>query len=177
VLHDREAESQSAVVPARPAVGLAETVEDVRQEVRGDAASGVGDDDARRLIGKVLTDAGATVTVAGTVAEAMAALTKLNEQKECAPDVLVSDLAMPDYDGFDLIRRVRAAGHTVQELPAVALTAFANKGYARSALLGGFQIHVSKPVDPQDLIAVVAALTGRAGPAPTRVPPSRNAKA
>ncbi len=133
--------------------------------------------DARRLIGKVLTDAGATVTVAGTVAEAMAALTKLNEQKECAPDVLVSDLAMPDYDGFDLIRRVRAAGHTVQELPAVALTAFANKGYARSALLGGFQIHVSKPVDPQDLIAVVAALTGRAGPAPTRVPPSRNAKA
>jgi CheY-like chemotaxis protein len=84
---------------------------------------------------------------------------------------------MPDEDGFDLIRKVRAAGHTVQELPAVALTAFANKGYARSALLGGFQIHVSKPVDPQDLIAVVAALTGRAGPTPTKDPPPRNDKA
>jgi PAS domain S-box-containing protein len=133
--------------------------------------------DARRLIGKVLTDAGATVTVAGTAADAMAALTKLHEQKGCAPDVLVSDLAMPDEDGFDLIRRVRAAGHTVQELPAVALTAFANKGYARSALLGGFQIHVSKPVDPQDLIAVVAALTGRAGPTPTKDPPARDVRA
>jgi PAS domain S-box-containing protein len=133
--------------------------------------------DARRLIGKVLTDAGATVTVAGTVAEAMAALTRLHEQMGCAPDVLVSDLAMPDEDGFDLIRKVRAAGHGVQELPAVALTAFANKGYARSALLGGFQIHVSKPVDPQDLIAVVAALTGRAGPPPAKDPPSPGTKA
>jgi PAS domain S-box-containing protein len=133
--------------------------------------------DARRLIGKVLTDAGAKVTVAGTVAEAMAALTRLHEQKGSAPDVLVSDLAMPDEDGFDLIRRVRAAGHTVQELPAVALTAFANKGYARSALLGGFQIHVSKPVDPMDLIAVVAALTGRAVTTPKRDPRSRDGKA
>ncbi len=150
---DHEAPHASVDAPLAPI-----RIDGVRVLVVDDEA------DARRLIGKVLTDAGATVTVAGTVVDAMAALTRLNEQKGCAPQVLVSDLAMPDEDGFDLIRRVRAAGHTVQELPAVALTAFANKGYARSALLGGFQVHVSKPVDPQDLIAVVAALTGRTGP-------------
>ena len=57
-------------------------------------------------------------------------------------------------------------------LAAVALTAFADKGYARSALLGGYQVHVPKPVDPNDLIAVVATLTGRTG----NSPPSTEAK-
>lgn len=66
---------------------------------------------------------------------------------------------MPDEDGFDLIRWVRDAGHTAEQFPAVALTAFANKGHEHSALLGGFQIHVPKPVDPDDLIAVVAELS------------------
>jgi hypothetical protein len=60
-----------------------------------------------------------------------------------------------------LVWWVREAGHTAEQLPAVALTAFANKGLEYSALLGGFQIRVSKPVDPSDLIAVVASLTVR----------------
>jgi CheY-like chemotaxis protein len=79
--------------------------------------------------------------------------------------VLVSDIAMPDEDGYDLIRQVRALGasYTAQQLPAVALTAFAAKGYARSALLAGFQVHLPKPVDPLDLIATVASLAGRTG--------------
>jgi PAS domain S-box-containing protein len=111
--------------------------------------------DALRLVGKVLAEAGASITVAGSVREAMAAV-----EKE-PPHVLVSDLGMPDEDGFDLIRWVRDAGHTAEQLPAVALTAFANKGHGHSALLGGFQIHVPKPVDPDDLIAVVASLTVR----------------
>jgi CheY-like chemotaxis protein len=68
---------------------------------------------------------------------------------------------MPDEDGYDLIHRVRDAGHTAEQLPAVALTAFANKGHEHSALLGGFQIHVPKPVDPDHLIAVIAGLTTR----------------
>jgi CheY-like chemotaxis protein len=88
------------------------------------------------------------------VREAMAAL------KRQAPHVLVSDLGMPDEDGLDLIRWVRA-GHTAEQLPAVALTAFASKGLEHSALLDGFQIHIPKPVDPDDLVAVVANLTVR----------------
>ena len=112
--------------------------------------------DGRRLVGKALAEVGASVTAAGSVREALAAL------EIEPPHVLVSDLGMPDEDGFDLIRQVRDAGHTAQRLPAVALTAFANKDHADSALLGGFQIHIPKPVDADDLIAIVARVAGRA---------------
>jgi CheY-like chemotaxis protein len=111
--------------------------------------------DALRLVGKVLAEAGASITMAGSVNEAMVAA----EQE--VPHILISDLGMPDEDGFDLIQWVRAAGQTAEQLPAVALTAFANKGHEDSALLSGFQIHVPKPVDPDRLIAVVASLTRR----------------
>ena len=111
--------------------------------------------DALRLVGKVLAEAGASITMAGTVREAMEALGKE------VPHVLISDLGMPDEDGFDLIQRVRGEGHAAEQLPAVALTAFANRGHEHGALLGGFQIHVAKPVDPDHLIAVVASLTAR----------------
>jgi CheY-like chemotaxis protein len=111
--------------------------------------------DALRLVGKVLAEAGASITMAGSVSEAMVAV-----EKE-VPHILISDLGMPDEDGFDLIQWVRGAGHTAEQLPAVALTAFANKGHEDSALLSGFQIHVPKPVDPDRLIAVVASLTRR----------------
>jgi CheY-like chemotaxis protein len=70
---------------------------------------------------------------------------------------------MPGEDGFDLIRSVRDAGHTPEKLPAVALTAFANKHYASSALQNGFQLHIGKPVDADALITAVAGLTGRTG--------------
>jgi hypothetical protein len=113
--------------------------------------------DALRLVGKVLAEAGASITMAGSVREAMVAV-----EKE-VPHVLISDLGMPDEDGFDLIQWVRDGGHTAEQLPAVALTAFANKGHERNALLYGFQIHVPKPVDPDHLIAVVASLAERPG--------------
>jgi signal transduction histidine kinase len=113
------------------------------------------DADARRLISKVLAKAGAEITVAESVREAMRLLEREKFQ------VLISDLGLPDEDGFDLIRRVRDAGHTASQLPAVALTAFANKSHARDALSEGFQIHVPKPVDQGELIAVVARLVGR----------------
>ncbi|HEX3951841.1 MAG TPA: ATP-binding protein [Steroidobacteraceae bacterium] len=109
--------------------------------------------DALRLVGKVLADVGASITMAGSVHEAIVAI-----EKE-VPHVLISDLGMPEQDGFDLIQWVRAEGHTADQLPAVALTAFANKGHENSALLGGFQIHIPKPVDPDYLLAVVAGLT------------------
>jgi two-component system CheB/CheR fusion protein len=110
--------------------------------------------DARRLLAKVLEQAGANVTTADSAA---GALRQLFTKK---PDVLVSDLGMPEMDGLDLIRQVRAQGHTKKDLPAVALTAFAHKDDARRALLAGFQVHVPKPVDPHDLIAVIASLAG-----------------
>jgi CheY-like chemotaxis protein len=113
--------------------------------------------DARRLLVLVLEQVGAIVTAAGSVREAIEALHKSR------PDVLVSDLGMPDQDGFDLIRQVRDAGHDAKDLPAVALTAFVQKDDAHLALLAGYQIHVPKPVDPHDLTSVIARLAGRSG--------------
>jgi CheY-like chemotaxis protein len=115
--------------------------------------------DARRLIVKVLQEAGAVVTAAASAADAIEALEKSN------PEVLVSDLGMPDEDGFDLIRQIRAHGHHAKDLPAVALSAFVHKNDRRQALLAGFQVHVSKPADPHDLTAAIASLAGRTGPA------------
>jgi CheY-like chemotaxis protein len=78
------------------------------------------------------------------------------------PDILVSDIGMPDKDGYELIRHVR--GHVgAKTLPAVALTAFARSEDRTRALLAGFQSHVSKPVDPDELVAVVASLLERTG--------------
>ncbi len=106
---------------------------------------------------KVLDAAGAAATAAGSAAEA------LEHLATARPDVLVSDLGMPDEDGFDLIRQVRARGHCARDLPAVALTAFVQKDDQRRALLAGFQVHVPKPVDPHDLTSVIASLAGRTG--------------
>jgi CheY-like chemotaxis protein/two-component sensor histidine kinase len=113
--------------------------------------------DARRVLVKVLQDAGAIVTAAASAAEAMESLAKAR------PEVLISDIGMPDVDGFDLIRKVRASGYHAKDLPAVALTAFVHKKDQRQALLAGFQVHIPKPVDPHDLLAVVASLAGRTG--------------
>ena len=111
--------------------------------------------DARQVLVMVLEQAGAIVTAAGSARDAIEALV------EARPDVLVSDLGMPDRDGFDLIRQVRDEGHDASGLPAVALTAFVQKDDARLALLAGFQVHVPKPVDPHELTFVIARLVGR----------------
>jgi signal transduction histidine kinase/CheY-like chemotaxis protein len=113
--------------------------------------------DARRLLVKVLGEAGGNVTAVGSVAEALVAVTTTN------PQVLLSDIAMPDEDGYELIRKVRGSGHLAKELPAVALTAFAHKDDRMRVLRAGFQMHVCKPIDPHELIAVIASLSGRTG--------------
>ena len=113
--------------------------------------------DARKVLVMVLEQVGAIVTAAGSVREAIEALA------QARPDVLVSDLGMPDQDGFDLIRQVRRHGNDAKDLPAVALTAFVQKDDARLALLAGFQVHVPKPVDPHDLTSVIAKLARRTG--------------
>jgi len=80
------------------------------------------------------------------------------------PDVLVSDIGMPGNDGYDLIQKVRSLSSVEGGgTPAVALTAFARSEDRQRALLAGYQIHVSKPVEPAELIAVCASLAGRIG--------------
>ena len=83
--------------------------------------------------------------------------------KNQGPDVLVSDVGMPDQDGYDLIREVRRRGHDAEVLPAVALSAYAHKDDAHEATLAGFQVHIPKPVSIADLTAAIANLTGRSG--------------
>ena len=107
---------------------------------------------------RVLEDRGAVVRAAGTVEEV---LRLISEEK---PDVLVSDIGMPGEDGYSLIRRVRAMRtESGGNVPAVALTAYARAEDRMKAILAGFQMHVSKPVEPAELLTMVASLAGRTG--------------
>jgi PAS domain S-box-containing protein len=109
--------------------------------------------DALDLISAVLFEAGAGVDIARSAAEGFALLKRLR------PDVLVSDLGMPDEDGYSLMRRVRALppgeGGNV---PSLALTAFAREEERRKAISAGFTMHLGKPVDPTALASAVANL-------------------
>ncbi|MCM2256819.1 MAG: ATP-binding protein [Vicinamibacteria bacterium] len=114
------------------------------------------DDDARELVEKVLASHGANVKAATSALEALGVLARERV------DVLLSDIEMPGTDGYQLIRqlRVRPAeqGGTV---PAAALTAYARTEDRLRALRAGFQIHLSKPVQPAELVTVVASLAAR----------------
>ncbi len=110
--------------------------------------------DARDLIRRVLEDCAATVLTAATANEAL----RLIEQRR--PHVLVSDIGMPEVDGYELLRRVRALDRGGR-LPAIALTAFARSEDRTKALRAGFMVHVAKPVDPSELVATVASVAGR----------------
>ena len=105
--------------------------------------------DARDLIRWVLEDNGATVYVAASGEEARQVL----EAKR--PDVMLSDIGMPIQDGYALMTEIRRAGNDV---PAVAITAFARSEDRTRALLAGFQMHIAKPVEPAELLASVAVL-------------------
>ncbi len=78
------------------------------------------------------------------------------------PHVIVSDIGMPLEDGYDLIRRVRALGpQRGGSVPAVALTAYARSEDRMRSVLAGYQMHIAKPVEPAELITMVASLAGR----------------
>jgi CheY-like chemotaxis protein len=80
------------------------------------------------------------------------------------PDVLISDIGMPETDGYELMRKVRGLQpKRGPRLPGVALTAFARTEDRTRALLAGFVAHVAKPVEAAELIATIAAVTGRTG--------------
>jgi PAS domain S-box-containing protein len=113
------------------------------------------DPDGRELIALLLRDSGAEVTVAGSATEALRALDRAR------PAVLISDLAMPEVDGYELIRRVRSAPGG-GSIAALALTAHASAEARAKAFMAGFDTYVAKPVDPGELIAAVVRLGRRA---------------
>jgi PAS domain S-box-containing protein len=115
--------------------------------------------DTRELLRIVLTDCGAEVTV---VASARDALEQLENFK---PDILISDIGMPDEDGYSLIQKVRELPkERGGNIPAIALTAYARAEDRLRILRSGFQMHVPKPVELEELVAVVASLMQRREP-------------
>jgi signal transduction histidine kinase/ActR/RegA family two-component response regulator len=114
--------------------------------------------DARELIRRLLAEHCAESILAASADEA------LRLMREKMPDIVLSDIGMPDKDGYDLIRSVRSLPAIEGgNIPAAALTAMARAEDRTHAMLAGFQAHITKPVDPTELIAVVATLTGRTG--------------
>jgi len=112
--------------------------------------------DARSLIKRVLEECRAVVFTAGSADEALDAIERER------PHVLRSDIGMPQTDGYELLRQVRALGsERGGKVPAIALTAFARSEDRTRALLAGYLVHVAKPVEPRELIATVASVGGR----------------
>ncbi len=117
------------------------------------------DTDTREFLVTALTEYGANVTSAASANEALKALERLK------PDVLVSDIGMPAEDGYALIRRVRNLEFKQpRDIAAVALTAYARESDLAKAVDAGFQMHLSKPIEPNELVAVVAQLARRTTP-------------
>ena len=118
------------------------------------------DADTRELVTTMLREFGARVVAVNSAKDALASI-----QRE-VPSVVVSDIGMSVENGYDLIRQVRAlAPEKGGSIPAVALTAYAGPTDRRRALLAGFHVHLAKPVEPDELLAVIASL-GRIASSP-----------
>ena len=111
--------------------------------------------DARSLIQRVLEECKATVSTAASASEA------IQDVLANTPHVIVSDIGMPREDGYSLIRRVRALSDGKAAIPAIALTAYARTEDRVTAIHAGFQVHLSKPVEPAELVAMVDSLVRR----------------
>jgi CheY-like chemotaxis protein len=117
-------------------------------------------DDTLDVLQQILQHSGATIMAASNAGTALALLE--HEQ----PDVIVSDIGMPDIDGFELMRRIRrrtaSAGGAI---PAIALTAFTRQDDRRKAMQAGFDDYLAKPVEPDSLVAHIAQAVGQRGAA------------
>ncbi len=111
--------------------------------------------DALELIRRVLEGQGALVSVVRSANEALQLL------ESQTPDILISDIGMPGMDGYQFMRRLRAAEPKERRTPALALTAFARPDDRKHAILAGYQAHLAKPFDMAELAIVVAGLVGR----------------
>jgi CheY-like chemotaxis protein len=149
---------RDAEVREPPAPAMALTERD-RTALAGVRLLVVEDDaDSRDMLVMVLEQAGATVSAVASAEEALVAL------ERAVPDVLVSDIGLPGEDGHELIRKVRALeAKRGGRIPALALTAYAGPEARGKALTAGFDLQVSKPVVPAELVAQAALLAGLLG--------------
>jgi len=113
--------------------------------------------DARELLGFILGKGGASVELAASTEQALKIL------ESWQPDIIVADIGMPDEDGYSLIRKIRTLDRQeIARLPALALTAYARAEERTEALSAGFQAHMTKPVEPSELIVTLNFLLGEA---------------
>jgi signal transduction histidine kinase/ActR/RegA family two-component response regulator len=117
--------------------------------------------DARDLLKRILSEFEAEVETVSSASEALPLVERVH------PDVLVSDIGMPEVDGYEFIRAVRLLpADDGGQTPALALTAFARSEDRQRALLAGYQAHVAKPIEPSELITTIASLAGKIGASP-----------
>jgi signal transduction histidine kinase/CheY-like chemotaxis protein len=149
LLTDRS-EQMSLVHGTEVASSEARTLEGIRVLLLDD------EPETRHIIGVVIARAGAEVTSCNSVSEALA---KLGQWR---PNVILSDIAMPDEDGYSFMRKVRSfTREKGGETPAAALTAYARDEDRAEAFAAGYQMHISKPIAPVQLVTMVARLAGR----------------
>ncbi len=140
----------------RPRDALAE-----RSDLHGLHVLIVEDDlDTGSLLAEVVASSGAEARTAGSAAEALDVLGRWRV------DLLLSDIGMPGEDGYSLIRKVRQreSAQGAKAVPAIAITAYARAEDRQTALAAGFDMHVAKPLDPEELLATVAEVAGRSIP-------------
>lgn len=151
----------TVMLPLRVASGLEEPapVPDREDAAQVDSVSLCGvrvlvvedDQDSRDLIRRLLESHRARVDVAATAPEALEVIASGR------PDILVSDIGLPDVDGYELIRRIRALADPIANIPAVALTAFARAQDRTQALRAGYNAHIAKPVEPAELVVTIGS--------------------
>jgi CheY-like chemotaxis protein len=158
VAHLTPAEDRTRVHPTAEPQGIT-CQDDPTLNLKGIRVLVVDDEpDARETLQQILEHCEAEVLTVGSATEALQAV------ETWRPHVLLSDIGMPGEDGYSLIRRLRELSpERGGQTPAAALTAFARSEDRRRALLAGFQMHVAKPVEVQELAAVVASLARGAG--------------
>ncbi|HEY5443357.1 MAG TPA: response regulator, partial [Pyrinomonadaceae bacterium] len=110
------------------------------------------DEDSRKLISTMLKQHGAEVTAVGSAADAISVFL------EKTPDVLVSDIGMPEQDGYELIQKIRALPLGQGRVPAIALTGYATRKDRERSLTAGYHSHLAKPIEQTELVAAIAGL-------------------
>ena len=114
------------------------------------------DDDSRKLLSTMLKRHGARVTSTKSAAEALSVFSSE------IPDLLISDIGMPDQDGYEFIRKLRALPREKGgQTPAIALTGYASRKDRDRALAAGYHQHIAKPIEQTEMITAIAALVGR----------------
>jgi CheY-like chemotaxis protein len=142
------------VLTSKIRTGITEKTRD-RMELKGCRILVVEDEaDAREMLAQVLTQRGATVLQAYSAKQALPLL-----QREKL-DLIISDIGMPEVDGYTFIRKVRSLKSTASRIPAIALTAYAGEEDSKLALEAGFNAHIPKPITLVDLIGVISKLIG-----------------